>query len=351
MSCFFKSSSSVKSSFFRSRTRFPFLSRATTLTSTSSVITRMRLWLAGAGGDCWAVSGIAPGKSSATITEAARFFLTSRMFIASEPEPRSRGHTPHVACPCHLAKRERVHHRIDGRKVDIVEDVVGGKPQVQGPRFLDGNRFVESHVQRDLSRPFNDVSPGIAEGGAVWIDAREAWRTKSGGIEPFPRRRAAKRNGLSRNNVGAQRTTYAAANVQGPAQHPRSEAKPRADREVAAPLPGPQHVSQGAFCHEVPVLSNRQIVNPVACEFVALVEAGKPAVGGNVERILRHHASPTANRRSIVNRFGIRVLRAQADSFGHALADSHGAGMEDGIALGGFVNKRLDGLASRRCRS
>ncbi len=42
ISCFLPSSKSVKSPFFRSRTRFPFLSCATTFTRTSSVVTSMR---------------------------------------------------------------------------------------------------------------------------------------------------------------------------------------------------------------------------------------------------------------------------------------------------------------------
>src|SRR5690242_6149094 len=147
--------------------------------------------------------------------------------------------------------------------MDSVENVVGGKPQVQGTRFLDGDRFIECHVERDLARTFNNVTSRIPESRAVGINARGAGRAKRGSIEPFERRGIIQRNSLPRDGVGAQRSAHAAANVQRSTKHARGKVKSGTNREVSAPLPRTEDMPQRALCHEVAVLSNRQIVNPV----------------------------------------------------------------------------------------
>ena len=146
---------------------------------------------------------------------------------------------------------------------------------------------------------------------------------------------------MASDGVGAQRPAHAPADVQRTPEHPWREVKTRAGREVAAPLPRAEEVTPSAFCNEVAVFSDGHVVNPIPGELVPLVEAGKPAVVGKVEGILRHYASPAADRGRIINRFGINVLRTQADPLGHALADSRGGSMQDRIALGRFVDKRL----------
>ncbi len=80
ISCFLPSSNSVKSLFFTSRTRFPFLSRATTFTRTSSVVTWMRASFALVCSACCAMSGAAIRKSKIAAARMEKTFLVSFIF-------------------------------------------------------------------------------------------------------------------------------------------------------------------------------------------------------------------------------------------------------------------------------
>ena len=86
ISCFFPSSKSVKSVFFRSRTRFPFLSCATTLTRTSSLVTWMR------DSDCpvcWAATGAAVCSSSPAALKIENAFLGNCIYIFFQKRNRA----------------------------------------------------------------------------------------------------------------------------------------------------------------------------------------------------------------------------------------------------------------------
>src|ERR1700722_2825368 len=99
-----------------------------------------------------------------------------------------------------------------------------------------------------------------------------------------------------------------------------------------------------AALREAVILAKGQFINPVAGEFMALVEAGKPAVRSNVEGILRDHRAATADRRSVIDRFGIDVSPGKTDAVGQALAQANRARMKNGIARGRFID---EGLHSR----
>src|ERR1700680_4088200 len=89
------------------------------------------------------------------------------------------------------------------------------------------------------------------------------------------------------------------------------------------------------------VLAKGQFVNPIAREFVALVEAGKAAVRGDVKRILRNHRAASADRRSVINGFGIGVGSGNSDAMGNTLAQTNRSGVIHGIGGRRFVDKRL----------
>src|SRR5207245_5188938 len=143
----------------------------------------------------------------------------------------------------------------------------------------------------------DNISSGIAKRGAIRVDARGAWRAKCCRIKPLESRRVTDRNRLPRNGVCAKRSAYAPPDIDSPAQHARREIQPGSNRKVAAPLPSSQNMVPSTLSCKTAVFSERQVVSPVSCEFVPLVKAGEPAVRGNVERILRHNASPGPDRR------------------------------------------------------
>src|SRR5712692_10133220 len=89
------------------------------------------------------------------------------------------------------------------------------------------------------------------------------------------------------------------------------------------------------------IFAKWQFVHPVAGESVPLIEAGKPAVGGNVEGVLRDNGAATADRGSIIDRFGISVSPRNRDSVCQALAQANRSRMKNRIARGGFVGERL----------
>src|SRR6267143_5506562 len=177
-----------------------------------------------------------------------------------------------------------------------IENVVRGDAQLERARFFHCDRFVERHVQRNLSGPLNDISSGIAKTGTIRVDAAGARRAKRRGIKPFERGWVAYRNRLPRDDVCAKRPAHASANVQPSSQHARCEVQSGSDREVTAPLPSPQNVAQCTLGNKPPAFAEWQIQNPVSREFVSLVEAGKSAVGGDKKWILRHNAPPASDR-------------------------------------------------------
>ena len=84
--CALPSSRRVKSVFFRSRTRFPFLSCATTLTRTSSLVTWMR------DSDCpvcWAATGAAVCSSSPAALKIENAFLGNCIYIFFQKRNRA----------------------------------------------------------------------------------------------------------------------------------------------------------------------------------------------------------------------------------------------------------------------
>src|SRR5229473_3237153 len=89
ISCFFPSSKSVKSPFFRSRTRFPFLSCATTFTSTSSLVTSMRDSFPPACPLRCAVDGGAAGMSSPAAVKIENVFVGSLIIISLQNRKRA----------------------------------------------------------------------------------------------------------------------------------------------------------------------------------------------------------------------------------------------------------------------
>src|SRR5260370_3941300 len=101
----------------------------------------------------------------------------------------------------------------------------------------------------------------------------------------------------------AKRVRLGTADNKPSAQDPSREVQPGAHREVTAPLPPAQKRTPCTFGNKPPGVSKWQIVNPVSREFVALIEAGKPAIHRDIKRVLRHHPSPAADRRSIIDGF------------------------------------------------
>src|SRR5215831_13675635 len=133
----FPSSRTTKSSRFRSRTNCPFLSRATTFTSTSSVPP----WNTGAG---WPADGACARRSPRPTKHAAvAMNATARRGkgLTSEPHPGDNLHAAHGTRRDDLPVRRRVHHRIDRRVLHGVEDVVG----------LHANRQAARARERDVA--------------------------------------------------------------------------------------------------------------------------------------------------------------------------------------------------------
>src|SRR5438128_7809866 len=233
----------------------------------------------------------------------------------SEPEPGLNSHAAHAARGSHFAKRERIHRRIDGGIIHVIENVVCRDAQLEGTHILNRNGAIERRVERDAPRAFDDVASGVAEACTVRIDTVEAGRAKRGSIEPFLRRGIVDGNGLAGNNVGAKRAADAAVDVERSAEHARAEIKAGSSSETPAPLPFAEEMREHTFMRERAIFAERQIVNPIACEFVRLVKAGKTAVGGNVKRILRDDYAATADGRRIVKGLGENILRANAEAF------------------------------------
>src|SRR5713226_4391929 len=279
ISCFFPSSKSVKSPFFRSRTRFPLF------------VVCHHIHQHEFGGHLnarFVHSGLSrllgnyrrgrleeqPGRGE----DRKCFSWKPHIHLSSETEPCLHRHPPHPASPRDLPESKGIHHRIDGREVHGIENIVRGDAQIQSPGFFDRDRFIERHVQRNLSRPLDNISPGVAKVGTIRIRTSGARRAKGSRIEPLQRGWVAYRNRLPRDRVCAQRPAYAAPDVQSSAQHARCEVQPGSNRKVTAPLPSSHNVAPCTLGHKLPVFAERHIHDPVSREFVPLIEAGKPAV-------------------------------------------------------------------------
>src|SRR6266404_3877447 len=163
-----------------------------------------------------------------------------------------------------------------------VENVCRLNAQFQGARFLYRDRLAQVHVKRDLPRPLDNVTPGIAKGTAGGIDAcatrtggagAEGRRraTKRRGVEPFQSRRRGQRN-RSAGCIGAKRAAYAAVDIQRITEYVRGDIKSRADGEIAAPLPVIQNMRKRPTLNKPVPFSKGQLVDPVTGEFMALVK-------------------------------------------------------------------------------
>src|SRR6266566_4121444 len=95
-----------------------------------------------------------------------------------------------------------------------IENVIRGDAQLERARFFDRDRFVERHVQRNLSGPLNNISSGVAKAGAIRIRTSGARCAKRRRIEPFERGWVAYRNRLPRDDVCAKRPAHTSADVQ-----------------------------------------------------------------------------------------------------------------------------------------
>src|SRR5258707_12628017 len=170
------SSRRVKSSFFRTRTRLPFLSRTTTLTRTSSEVTCTRYCGCCACGVCGAFCAKAESEALSSKIAAirnARVFMSVDIVI-SKAEPRQHSDAPHVPDRRHFPIGQRIHDGVDGGEVRGVENVGSLNAKLQRARFLYGDGLAQVHIKNDLSGPFDGVAPGITERSAIRIcaDAR-----------------------------------------------------------------------------------------------------------------------------------------------------------------------------------
>src|SRR6266403_1787181 len=190
-----------------------------------------------------------------------------------------------------------------------IENIVRGGAQLERAGFFDLDRLVERHAHRNLPRPLDDISSGVAKTGTVRVGAGGARRAKRRRIEPFERGWVAYRNGLPRDDVCAKRSAHTSADVQPSSQHARCEVQSGSDHEVTAPLPSPQNVAQCTLGNKPPAFAEWQIQNPVSREFVSLVEAGKSAVGEDKKWILRHNAPPASDRGRVIDGLRKHVLR------------------------------------------
>ncbi len=136
--CFCPSSTTLKSSRFKSRTKLPFLSRATTFTSTSSVVARMACGACAGGGvgDCCAgacCARLANGSSSikATALAIARILRANIQFPSLKPETCDKRDPPHGRGRGHFAKGQRVDGRIQAGELHDVKNIVGLNSQIQ----------------------------------------------------------------------------------------------------------------------------------------------------------------------------------------------------------------------------
>src|SRR4029077_3316222 len=102
-------------------------------------------------------------------------------------------------------------------------------------------------------------------------------------------------DGLAGNDVGAKRAADAAVDVERAAEHARNEIKAGSHGEAAAPLPFAEDMREHGLVRKRAILTKRQIVNPIAGEFVRLVETGNPWVGENIKSILSDAYPPPAD--------------------------------------------------------
>src|SRR6266404_7580797 len=192
------SSRRVKSSFFRSRTRLPFLSRTTTLTRTSSEVTCTRYCGCCACGVCGAFCAKAESEALSSKIAAirhARVFMSVDIVI-SKAEPRQHSDAPHVPDRRHFPIGERIHDGVDGGEVRGVENVGSLNAKLQRARFLYGDCLAQVHIKNELSGPFDGVAAGVTKRSAIGICATAAgsgragakgrsWRAEGRGVEPF----------------------------------------------------------------------------------------------------------------------------------------------------------------------
>src|SRR5262249_58007500 len=143
---------------------------------------------------------------------------------------------------------------------------------------------------------------------AAGVAERSGRGRERSGVEPLANAPVADPDRLAGNDVGPGGARYSAREIGGVAEDARRKRRSRSQRQVAAEGESAEDVLRPAvFGQPFLFFAEGKFIDVVGGEALPLVKAGEPAFSGDIEIVLRDHRCPTADRRSVVDRFRINV--------------------------------------------